>query len=243
MTFKRKNLLNRLKSWNTLLINLLKYKKLLPSNFIVVDDKKLAYLITPKVACSSIKATFIDYEIPDNYLIHKLPWKIIHTEKSVNKNYFKFTFVRNPFERLVSCYENKYHSDKQNGIPAYYDTFLFGILKKDNGFDNFALNVCKFPTFLADMHFMKQSSIIYKNNKAIVDFIGKFENLKNDFEPIRIKYSLKSLPNLNKSNKRNWMDYYSIKSAKKVYKYYRKDIELFGYQEEYDKLISYLKQK
>lgn len=39
------------------------------------------------------------------------------------------------------------------------------------------------------------------------------------------------------------MDYYTLETARLVYKKYRKDVEAFGYQDSYRRLISYLKKK
>ncbi|MPN62502.1 hypothetical protein SDC9_210251 [bioreactor metagenome] len=39
------------------------------------------------------------------------------------------------------------------------------------------------------------------------------------------------------------MDYYTPKTAKMVYRKYRKDFETFGYEDEYTKLLTYLAAK
>lgn len=57
------------------------------------------------------------------------------------------------------------------------------------------------------------------------------------------EYGLSPLENHNRTQKDNWMDYYTLDSAKKVYHRYKKDIIKFGYTEEYKELISYLKHK
>lgn len=60
------------------------------------------------------------------------------------------------------------------------------------------------------------------------NFIGKFENLENDWKILQEKFDLGNLPH---------------KTAKLVYKMYKKDFEAFGYENEYQKLLEYLKQK
>lgn len=222
---------------------LLKTGKIAPGTLIILENKKLVYLVISKTGNSSIKTTFIESNVPDNYSIHRKDWHIVYTLNDDMKNYYKFTFVRNPFDRLVSCYVSKYHEDQKRGMKLRFSHYLFGVIKKDKGFDNFVKNVLRIPTFLADDHFIRQYALVYKNGKSLVDYIGKFENMKEDFEAIKQKFKLSDLPHFNKSKKGNWMDYYTLETAKLVYNHYKKDIEIFGYQEEYQTLISYLQEK
>ena len=75
-----------------------------------------------------------------------------------------------------------------------------------------------------------------------IDFIGKFETLKEDFEKVRVHLDLDSLMHKNKSTGEHsdWRDYYTPKTAKMVYQRYSKDFEMFGYEDEYPKLLDYL---
>ncbi|OEH92145.1 sulfotransferase family 2 domain-containing protein [Bacillus solimangrovi] len=228
------------------MINLIRYKKLEKTEYIIVPNKSIIYLNNSKVACSSIKSTFIDESIPDDYSIHnkiKNLRREYYTEEE--SNYFKFTFVRNPFDRLVSCYESKYRKDKKMGKQKlHFDEYLFGYIKKDNGFEDFVRKVVKLPDHLADRHFQSQYNLIYdRKGKSRVDFIGKYENLTEDFKDIKDQYNLRDLPHFNNTGKRNWMDYYNIDTARMVRKKYANEIEKFGYEEEYNILIEYLNKK
>ena len=117
------------------------------------------------------------------------------------------------------------------------------MLAKDRGFDHFIGSVCIIPTRFADMHFRSQYLTLYRHGKCVADYVGKFENLEADYEPIRRKYGFATLKHYNKSGKGNWMDYYTPKTAKMVYCKYRKDFKTFGYEDEYHKLLTYLAQK
>ncbi len=82
---------------------------------------------------------------------------------------------------------------------------------------------------------------MYKNGKCSVDYIGRFENIENDFEPIRKKYKLEKLPHFNKTQhkKDEWKEYYTKEIADLVYKRYRKDFDVW-YPNAYKELMYYL---
>lgn len=206
-----------------------------PIEYVVLDNHKLIYLVNSKVACSSIKSTFLDEEISDDHSVHNRIIKkgLLHfnlTEEQTH--YFSFTFVRNPFSRLVSCYESKYHTDPVKYGFFEFKNYLFGYLSKDDGFDTFIRKVCAIPPRLMDRHFRPQYDIIYDSNgKSRCDFIGHFETLEEEFSVIQNRFALNPLPHLNKTPTLNWRDYYSNETLKLVRETYQKDFETFGYEE------------
>lgn len=77
-----------------------------------------------------------------------------------------------------------------------------------------------------------------------MDFIGKLENIKEDWKIIQIHTNLPDLSHQNKMGQKiNWRDFYTLETAEMVYQYYKKDFELLGYEDEYEKLIEYIKNK
>jgi len=226
---------------------------MIPS-FMVLDDQKVLYIVVEKAACTSIMASMSSLVSDSNYLdVHVALRKTGRVLHEINpddyRDYFVFTFVRNPFDRLVSCYENKYHSDRalraaRNSVMKY-DSYLMGYIKKDRGFRAFASRVCRIPDHLADQHFVSQSFLIDRMGKnPKPDFVGHYENLSAEYEPIRAQYGFMPLPHHNKTQKASdWMDYYDLATARKVYRRYRTDIERFGYQETYEKLIAHIQAK
>ena len=209
--------------------------------YIVLDEKKLVYLNNSKVACSSIKSTFLDRETKDDYSIHNAMEKRKRGLNGTEKGYYKFTFVRNPYERLVSCYESRYHTPNKS---SWFDYYLFGFMKEDKGFEVFLKNAMKMPDRIADRHFRSQHYLVYgKGNKALVDFVGRFENLDSEYANIADKYKLKELPHFNASGRKDYRNYYTKEMAEKVYRRFRKDFEAFGYEWAYADLISWLAER
>lgn len=230
---------------------LLLYGVINPSSFHIIRKKKVIYLKNSKVACSSIISSLYSFTLSDNdnYLhIHReFNGNLVLTPNNIPsdcKAYYKFTYVRNPFTRLVSCYKNKFENNVANS--KVYHNYLLGYLSRVESFDNFIKKVCKIPFPFSDNHFLLQYNLIYdKKGKCLIDYVGNFEDLPNDYnEKIADVYGFSHLPHYNKTeSSKRWEDYYTIETANLVYKKYRKDFEAFGYEDSYNGLIDYLNKK
>ena len=221
-------------------------------SYLVLDEEKVVYLVIQKVACTSIKASMVSLDSTEYYTdVIKAIRRTGRTATSLNardyRDYFVFTFVRNPFMRLISCYENKYHPKRRPGQSTRlkYDHYLMGYLRKDRGFRSFARRVSRIPDRIADSHFASQSFMIDRmGQNPAPNFVGHFEHLAEEYEPIRKKYGFMPLPHHNPTKKATfWMDYYDLPTARRVYQRYKKDVERFGYQSSYEELIEYLRSK
>jgi hypothetical protein len=144
-------------------------------------------------------------------------FKNIIPEKEFNL-YFKFGFVRNPWDRLVSAYHYSVKWYKENDAKEL----------NSKKFDNFS-------TWLRQIH--KGSILPNKNGSQLsfvegCDFIGKFENLQEDFNIVCDKIGIpqQQLPHKNKSKHTHYTEYYDDESCKIVAEQYAKDIEYFGYK-------------
>lgn len=213
-------------------------------------EKKVAYLNNAKVACSSIIASLAGINhMMDYQKLHRDIEPKLLCQKEELDGYYKFTFVRNPFSRLVSCYKNKYHTDKEvlgsDSRELYFgkSRYLMGYFQEDCGFQEFVKKVCDVPVEWQDRHFRSQYDLLYGNGQLKVDFWGKFENILESFEAIRSRFKLPNLNHYNNSRNSHWEDFYDAESAKLVFEKYRQDFKVFGYEEEYDKLRAYIANK
>jgi hypothetical protein len=150
--------------------------------------------------------------------------------------YFKFSFVRNPWSRILSEYR-------------YRNYF------KHLSFRDFVLNKLPKPGWDDKYrHVMPQYDMLHDDQgNLLVDFVGRFENLQADFDTVcrRLEIAHSKVPHQNKSDKRsrnlkrrvrNLMyqngenrvcaphELYDRESRDAVAAYYRKDIEAFGYE-------------
>lgn len=121
--------------------------------------------------------------------------------------------VRNPFDRLVSCYIDQ--CLQKNSFPV-----------GDCTFERFVEYVLGVEHEEADKHFKP----LYMTVPERVCFLLRFETLKPDWDAVR-----KTFPNLpplgheNKNPRPHWSRYYTNDTLNKVYSYYRKDFARYGY--------------
>jgi hypothetical protein len=132
--------------------------------------------------------------------------------------YFKFCFVRNPFDRLVS---HHFHVLKTNQ--------LHGALPRDCTFGNYV-------DFLDRKEFRRQvvvqhEFIVDEASNSAVDFVGRFESLQSDFDFVCDKLGMprKNLNRVNSNEHPPYAALYDRRSREKVEMLCRKDIEYFGY--------------
>lgn len=215
--------------------------------YFLFPKTNVVYIDNPKVASTSIKEVLVANEGDDIFALFSNDIHI-HCQKHYMNDrngfeklpYFSFAFVRNPFERVVSTYKNMYNRPQYEWTT--FKTYFFGYFEKDKGFDYF---VKKGPVRIsdkwADTHLISQHLLVYDDNgKSFVDFIGRFENLTSDWQIVSDKVNLPELPQRNQTEQDDWRAYYTKELAQMVYERYRKDFEMFGYEDEYDKLLQYL---
>lgn len=206
--------------------------------YMVDKANRAVYVEISKAANSSIKQSMFQAEIPDDYSMHMMTEVngVRHVTQLTEeeRGYYVFSFVRNPYSRLVSAYESKMHVDVEKFGRRWFDSYLFGFLTVDRGFEDFARKVCSIPEELLDQHVYPQYNLLYsKDGKCFADFVGKMESLSADYEPIRSRFGYAPLRHYNKSLAamgKDWRDYYSKELADMVYEKYRKDFEAFGYE-------------
>ncbi len=157
-----------------------------------------------------------------------------HLIKEKETDYTYFTLVRNPFRRMVSVYLDLF--DGRNTFFSY-QTYFFGILKKDMSFSAFIKVIDKLPESLRSPHFASQYQIIKTCGLAerIQCFrIEKDKELLNEFLSgygIKLRHS-----NAHESTY-DYRKFYDLETAKLVYSMHRKDIEFFNYEDDYRAML------
>ena len=149
-------------------------------------------------------------------------FKFLAEYKNTWDSYFKFSFVRNPWDRLVSCWKNK-----------IVEVGYAGMKNRHMSFDTFVIMVTEGQwKSYHDIHWAPQTMCF---PHKLVDFVGKFENLQEDFNIIcdKIGITCEQLPHVNKTkleSSRHYTEYYNDETRQLVAEKYKKDIMLFGYE-------------
>ena len=168
---------------------------------------------------------------------------------TIQEEIFKFSFVRNPFDRLVSCYTDKCKDigcvTSQGQRVRYFDYYYInGLFPKGISFEDFVKRACRIPKRMMDRHFCPQYLFLYKRNgQCLVDYIGHLETMEQDYQVIKDRFGLADLKHVHASKRRDWKEYYTKETAQLVYRTYKKDFELFGYEQKYQELMDYLDKK
>lgn len=133
---------------------------------------------------------------------------------SVWNNYFTFSFVRNPWDRVISWI--KYRDKRRN---LYGGRLNSSIIKKE----------VESPFFSNNSYF---NLLSFDSSGGSIDFIGKVENLQEDFNTFcdKVGTPQQKLPHKNKTKHKHYTEYYDDETKSIVAKKYAKDIEYFNYE-------------
>lgn len=130
--------------------------------------------------------------------------------------FFKFAFVRNPFDRFVS-----------------YCAFMS---RRGHEFATDPRGVMKHILFRLkpEQHILfrpQHTFVVDASGRPLADFIGRVEDMQASYETICGKIGIPSrqLDRVNSSGRNTYQDYYDAQLIDGVSSYYRKDLEMFGY--------------
>ncbi|MEA3505959.1 MAG: sulfotransferase family protein [Elusimicrobiota bacterium] len=164
---------------------------------------------------------------------HKRPSKLKKRDVKKVDDLFKFIFVRNPYDRILSAYLHKIGTDDER--REKFKKPVPGLFKKYG--DNPSFN--EFCRYLEDgglyenKHLAPQVSLMALPKEEF-SFIGKFENIEEDFKKVTeqvknldVRHMKRGGTYTGASNKRK--KYYDAETADRVYRLYREDFESFNY--------------
>lgn len=166
---------------------------------------------------------------------HAQPINYINFFPEEWESFYKFTFIRNPWDRFVSAWtrsrgESNYRIKDVKNIDDnkwfYRNLYI--------PFNEYVQN--NLSNSVKTGHFIPQSTWLFddKGRMYPYNYIGRYENFKNCLQKIiddlQIDFDINNLPRISPSNKRNYIDYYDDRSVEIIRKEYKKEIEYFNYE-------------
>jgi hypothetical protein len=128
-------------------------------------------------------------------------------------HFFKFAFVRNPWDRVVSMYCYRLHNRE---LPDKLSFRQF-VMKR---------NEYPFGLYREQVNFLEN-----QKGELAVDFIGRFENLQEDWDTVQSRIGLKrKLGHLKRTSHNHYKTYYNQELIDEVAKIYPRDIADLGYE-------------
>ncbi len=214
---------------------------------IISDKFGFIWVGIPKVATRSILTALYREPVVDvaGRLVNEELQALLDHDPNY-RNYFKFALVRNSWARIVSCYVNKIQRANEETQRHIIDRYSGLRLKMP--FEEFIRFLLEDPSGQdegANRHWLSQHAFVSDSNgQLLVDFIGKIENLADDFAIACKRIGLPDiqLPWLN--SREGWKvdkklmkqkdpfyyrQYFTPETQELVRTRYRRDIELFGY--------------
>lgn len=146
------------------------------------------------------------------------------------EDYFKFTFVRNPWDRLVSAFQFL----KKGGTNKVDRAWSQANLTSFPDFHSFVTNWVNRKNVNSWKHFVPQYKFVCDPGSQTpkVDFVGRFECLHEDFAHVQKELGIHtSLQHLNQTegSKKDYREYYTDKTRNIVADVYQEDVRIFGY--------------
>jgi hypothetical protein len=218
---EREQLLHYLPTLNQSQVRrLLSGKDRYPEGF---DRLKCIYVHIPKTAGTSLTNALFGHPTPGHL---PLSW-FQHIDPERFEQYYKFTFVRNPWDRLISGYS--YMARKQSRGAATAEWIRF--INKFDSFEDFVTRWVSEENIERQKTFVPQYRFVFdKFGMQTLDFVGRFENLQADYQYLCQQLGAgQSLPHANKADRSDYRAYYSAATRDIVARVYARDIELFEY--------------
>jgi hypothetical protein len=223
----------------------------------VLPESGLIYVCVPKCGSTTIKrflSAFVGWNATSFEQIHKRRYSGLKSPSRVclstlyrtatDSRTLRFSFVRNPYERLVSAWADKFRNKAL--VPG--DSFVDKYLKHRRDIDaslpagvDRTLSFPEFVTFAAatahqriDAHWQLQDDILDMPGIKL-DFIGKIESFGADFVRVLDHVGMgqqmtpATIAPLHQSGHEPWPQYYTPAIADCAYRAYERDFDRLGY--------------
>jgi len=217
---------------------------------IISHEKRFIFFHIPKTGGSSITYGLrhnIDYKKNIEDLEIKPGWQnLFHVDSRLHSrykdniricdeysDYFKFAFVRNPWDLALSWYLALNRNDKNSINAINFKIFLCDFVQN--------MNLKKSPIkFIRNYRYhrvIKRTQVSYisdRHGNIKIDYLARFEKFKDEFEYIMktldiAEYDFKSI-NVANFNKLDYKNFYDEESKELISNHYKIDIDMLNYE-------------
>jgi len=201
---------------------------------------KFVFLSVPKTGSSSIREALFPYSDILSNGDTKSPY-FHHVSAKVLKNhfrkmgwnwddYFKFAFVRDPWDKLVSSYNYALNmaGNTSNLIPDVFKIKCLEI-EKLKGFEEYLEYIRN--NMISNQYLNQYLKLYSDEGDLLIDFVGNFETIQDDFNHALDEIGLPrvALPHINKSKHKHFTECYSEQGRSLVAEMFKEDVDKFGY--------------
>jgi hypothetical protein len=131
-------------------------------------------------------------------------------------SFFKFAFVRNPFDRFISyCafmtrFKGQFAADPHRVMSYYVQN----------------------PQWQHILFQPQHTVVADASGQLLTDYLGRVENMQQSYDEIAARIGIPGtqLEKVNASQRRDYRDYYTPPLVEGVARLYARDLELFGYE-------------
>jgi len=201
----------------------------------ISHEYKCIFLHIEKNAGTSIEKHLLGHDMWNRLETRRLKHLTAKKTKEIYakywNNYFKFSIIRNPWDRWVSYYSHFLHYEVLD-VPFYEFT------KKPLQSINNSVTRERYETFLTTdeglplLHCSQKQFLKNKKDEIEVDFICRFENLQQDYSYVcdEIGADIKQLGHEMETKRKSYHSYYDAASRDIVERRFKDDVEYFNYK-------------
>lgn len=189
-------------------------QKLLIDNHSMLN-KNLLFIHIPKAAGTSVSKAF-QMKDPGHFSI---------ADYKSFENKFKFSFVRDPWDRIASTYFYAQRHSKK------YPYSSVSFINKYSSFDHFVNSWVSEENIKNHYFFRSSTDYLFIRGKNMMNFTGRFENLAADFSILSKQLDMNlHLPHENMSSVQDYKKLYTAHTRSIISSVYQDDIENFKYK-------------
>ncbi len=191
------------------------------------DERRAIFVHIPKCAGTAVCRTLFGQDKVTHRSVAK--YQLIFSPEEFN-SYFKFTVVRNPWDRLVSAYHFMKGGGGTSGDQKWAEKYLLPYAN----FDTFVTQALRLPEVQSRHYFRPQYSYICLpgSTQPLVDYIGRVENLQQALDHIcsQLGMDQHQIQRVNTSQRGNYQEYFNSDTRDIASQVYAEDLQLFGYE-------------